>query len=175
MTGQNDFLQFDEENKNILTQEQYKEDVDRLSGFKAGVARSNVKNKVLKQVSTMSAAIGQVIKKRGHVATDESIEILTESINNAFPISNVKKEIYINPEFTLNSDGKYEWVINHTLGTADLIAKIYSHPDNVLLWGEADEITATTVKYVVKAQVDTETNTSKSPIEARTRKVVLIG
>ena len=62
MAGQNDILIFDENKENILTQESYIADVDRGDGFKAGFARSIVNNKVLRQVTMMCSALGELMK-----------------------------------------------------------------------------------------------------------------
>ena len=48
--AQNDFLQFDENNENVLTQDAYREDEQRISGAKSGVARSSLFNKVLNNI-----------------------------------------------------------------------------------------------------------------------------
>ena len=70
MAGQNDFLVFDENKENILTQENYSNDTDRLIGFKEGLARSIVHNKAFHQVTSMVSAIGEAIKDNGLVASD---------------------------------------------------------------------------------------------------------
>lgn len=84
MAGQNDFLIFDENKDNMLTQELYSVDGDRTDGFKKGLARSNVNNKVLHQTSMMCNAIGELAKEQGLVASDEgSIENLKSVVKQA--------------------------------------------------------------------------------------------
>lgn len=85
MSGQNDILQFDENKANILTQEVYASDTERLSGVKTGWARSILMNKVLRQCSMVASAIGEVIKNRGGVAQDAVFADLVSAINTAFP------------------------------------------------------------------------------------------
>lgn len=80
MAGQNDFLIFDENKDNMLTQELYSVDGDRTDGFKKGLARSNVNNKVLHQTSKMCSAIGELIKGYDGTATDGGT--LTELVDN---------------------------------------------------------------------------------------------
>ncbi len=84
MAGQNDFLIFDENQDNMLTQEIYATDSDRTDGFQTGLARSNVTNKVLHQTSMMCHAIGECIKDIDGTATDSgSVSDLKDAIKNA--------------------------------------------------------------------------------------------
>lgn len=84
MAGQNDFLIFDENKDNMLTQELYNSDSDRTNGFKTGLARSNVNNKVLHQTSMMCNAIGELAKEQGLIASDEgSIQDLKNVVKQA--------------------------------------------------------------------------------------------
>ncbi len=86
MAGQNDFLIFDENKDNMLTQELYSVDEDRTDGFKKGLARSNVNNKVLHQTSKMCSALGELIKSYEGIASDSStLSELMTNINTLFP------------------------------------------------------------------------------------------
>jgi hypothetical protein len=93
MAGQNDFLIFDENNENILTQELYEGDDDRLDGFKRGLARSNVNNKVLRQTSMMASAIGEYIKENNNVASDSNLEQLKNAFKNSVVSPNLNQTI----------------------------------------------------------------------------------
>ena len=88
MAGQNDFLIFDENQDNMLTQELYASDDDRTDGFKTGLARSNVTNKVLRQSSIMASAIGELVKTQGGQATDISLSNLVGSLKRLYSIKN---------------------------------------------------------------------------------------
>ena len=95
MAGQNDFLIFDENKDNLLQQELYASDSDRTDGFKTGLARSNVNNKVLHQTSMMCHAIGEILKDMGLTASDlGSVELLKENLNLAFSTSGVLQQCY---------------------------------------------------------------------------------
>lgn len=83
----NNFLVFDENNNNILTDAQYKVDTDRINGMTQGISRSIVFNKILRQASIMSSAFGSVLDSRGYDASDASLSSLTSSIDEAFPVS----------------------------------------------------------------------------------------
>lgn len=102
MAGQNDFLIFDENKDNMLTQELYSVDEDRTDGFKKGLARSNVNNKVLHQTSKMCSAIGELIKGYDGTATDGgTLTELVDNINGLFIFkpyvksANFKKGVYV--------------------------------------------------------------------------------
>lgn len=85
MAGQNDFLIFDENKDNMLTQELYQEDADRTDGFQKGVARSNVNNKVLHQTSMMCHAIGELAKDNDLIVSDEGgVDELKSAIGSLF-------------------------------------------------------------------------------------------
>lgn len=97
MAGQNDFLIFDESGTNMLSQEIYASDEDRTAGFKRGIARSNVNNKVLHQTSMMASSLGELIKKQGGQATDATIANLVSNLNRLFSI----KKYYSDATFDL--------------------------------------------------------------------------
>lgn len=68
----NEFLIFDENNVNTITQELYDIDPDRLNGVSRGRARSDLFNKTLRQCSIMANAIGAMIHDYGGNATESS-------------------------------------------------------------------------------------------------------
>ena len=98
MAGQNDFLVFDENSENMLTQALYASDEDRTDGFKTGLARSNVNNKVLRQTSIMASAFGYLVSKQGGQASDTSKSVLVSNLNRLFSI----KKYYLDATFDLN-------------------------------------------------------------------------
>lgn len=66
----NEFLIFDEEAENMLVQAVYAEDEERLEGFKTGLARSNITNKALYQVTKMCHTFGEILKDNDYNASD---------------------------------------------------------------------------------------------------------
>lgn len=68
----NQFLVFDEENVNTLSQELYDLDQERINGVSRGRARSDLFNKVMRQCSLMANAIGAMIEDFGGMATETS-------------------------------------------------------------------------------------------------------
>lgn len=84
MAAENNFLVFDENMENMLEQDLYKEDTDRVNGFKIGLARSNVNNKALFQTTKMCSALGEFIKENGQTASDAmSVEELKNALKSA--------------------------------------------------------------------------------------------
>lgn len=77
MAGKNDFLIFDENDINSLSTELYSTDEQRLNGVSSGIARSKLINKVLRQVSLMCSAIGQVVSDSGGNAVEEFEELVS--------------------------------------------------------------------------------------------------
>lgn len=80
----NKFLIFDEDNTNLLTDEQYSSDAQRISGVMPGKARSILHNKLFRQVSIMASAIGQVVANSGIDASDSNFTNLVTAIQSAF-------------------------------------------------------------------------------------------
>lgn len=86
--AQNDFLQFDENNENVLTQDAYREDEQRISGAKSGVARSSLFNKVMRQASTFVAGFGQFISEK-NINVLEDINSVKNALTNLFTAKNI--------------------------------------------------------------------------------------
>lgn len=78
----NEFLVFDESQTNTLTQEEYASDSQRIGGVSSGMARSDLHNKVLHQVSMMAAALAQVIADTGRDVSDQDLVLLTEQLKS---------------------------------------------------------------------------------------------
>lgn len=78
------FLQFDIQQTNMLSDSNYSTDVERDGGFVTGISRSILFNKVLFQTSTMSTAIANVLKARGYDAMDNNLTSLQQAIDDAF-------------------------------------------------------------------------------------------
>lgn len=58
---------------NILSNEEYESDVQRLSGHQPGIARSKLENKALKQANIMAAALAQFIVENTDQDIDDSM------------------------------------------------------------------------------------------------------
>lgn len=81
----NNFLLFDPNGVNMLSDEAYSTDGERLNGMAQGISRSILFNKILRQSSSMVAALGQVISERGYDALDNNQSSLVEGLKSAFP------------------------------------------------------------------------------------------
>ena len=72
MPGINEFLIFDENNNNSMTNEAYSTDGQRLNGVESGIARSSLYNKSIRQATIIGNAIGQIISENGYNAKEDS-------------------------------------------------------------------------------------------------------
>lgn len=81
------FLQFDTQQTNMLSDSEYQTDRERLGGFTTGISRSILFNKAVFQASTMATALATVITNRGFDALDNNLNSLVQAINTAFPES----------------------------------------------------------------------------------------
>jgi len=95
----NNFLQFDSENANILTQEEYLNDTQRINGASSGIARSKLFNKAVRQSTTMAAAIGEIISERGGNATEDITALKAAILDkllaaNGIPLSAETADLY---------------------------------------------------------------------------------
>lgn len=79
------FLVFNTNNNNMLSDTDYSTDQERISGVSQGISRSILFNKVLKQTSAMSAALGTVLSDRGYNAIDIDQPGLVQALSEAFP------------------------------------------------------------------------------------------
>lgn len=103
--AKNDFLVFDESQTNSLTQSEYETDGQRIGGVISGLARSDLHNKALHQLSIMVAALGQVIADSGKDASDQDVILLTDQL---------KGLISGNESIIIGDDGtKYRWGIDN--------------------------------------------------------------
>ena len=63
---------FDENKANMLSDEEYNTNIQRLNGVQTGVASSSLQNKTLYQTSLVAYAIGQLMIANGKDATDSA-------------------------------------------------------------------------------------------------------
>jgi hypothetical protein len=83
LAGTNNFQEFNPTLANAETDAQYLADTARLNGFVPGISSVSLFNKVFRQVSVMSAAIGQFIANQGFNASDADLTTLTSAVTNA--------------------------------------------------------------------------------------------
>lgn len=79
----NNFLVFDENNENVITDVEYQSHTQRIGGVLPGQALSNLHNKLYRQTSIMSSAIGDFISNNGFDASDTDKVALTSSLQGA--------------------------------------------------------------------------------------------
>lgn len=80
----NKFLIFDEAANNIQTDVDYLADVTRTDGIISGQARSIVHNKLFRQTSIMTSALGELIKDYGGDADDSIFATLVTNLKDTF-------------------------------------------------------------------------------------------
>lgn len=81
----NNFLQWDESKNNILADVDYENSAVRSGGIPSGTrtaAASNLHNKLFYQLSTMVAALGEMLKGKGYDASDADIATLIAALGN---------------------------------------------------------------------------------------------
>lgn len=107
MAGINEFLIFDENNQNTLSNESYSIDTQRLNGVGVGIARSNLQNKFQRNVSVMTATFGKIIADRGMNAIEE-VDELEEALKSTFGNAGGWNVTLIN--FNVS-----DWIVDDTL------------------------------------------------------------
>jgi hypothetical protein len=83
LAGTNNFKVFNEAFSNAQTDAEYNADTARINGLSAGMANLNLHNKLFRQVSVMTAAIGQFIANKGNNASDTDIVALTQAFESS--------------------------------------------------------------------------------------------
>lgn len=138
--GQNNFLVWDENNANILPQEEYVIDTDRINGFKAGLARSIAFNKVLKQASTMASAMGELIKRRELIADDSDVQALADALENTLVTDGANKSLSNLDEV---GEARFEGKADTSLDNLDELgkAKFINYPYFCVSSGNIDSTT----------------------------------
>lgn len=109
------YLVFDQNQTNILSDEAYQNDIERLDGMTQGISRSILFNKVLLQSSALCYAIARVAVDRGFDMIDTDSQGLYNAMSQAFPINRglpvglivpTTAPITVAPEGFLLPDGK---------------------------------------------------------------------
>lgn len=76
------FLQFDSNQTNMLSDAAYGSDTQRQSGVSSGIARSSLHNKVLFQSSTMACALANLMVDNGLNASDNNLTALKTNLGS---------------------------------------------------------------------------------------------
>lgn len=108
--------------ENIVSDDEYSVDGQRIKGVVPGLAPANLHNKLYKQATVMAAAIAQVMVERGFNAMDNDYDGLVTALRGAFAYSvNDKKP---------NSSGNIDY---HLLNFDDVypVGSIYMSVNNV--------------------------------------------
>jgi hypothetical protein len=79
----NDFLVFNPNGNNELTQPNYVANATRANGLVTGVAIKELHNKLFKQTSMMAAALGTLLDENGLTATDSNFTALKNALKTA--------------------------------------------------------------------------------------------
>ena len=99
------FLQFDSNQTNMLSDSIYSNDTQRISGVSSGIARSNLYNKHAFQTSTMCKAIADFLVDNNVNAMDNNLTALKNSIANVFAtISMDSQNVKITGTQTITGD-----------------------------------------------------------------------
>ena len=103
----NDFIKFNPNKNNQLTQEEYNTNTDRMNGIGSGtIADSKLHNFLFNQISTMVSELGNFISNQGYDAKNDVN--LQDNLANA-----IKSFIYSSLTATQNSGGGVlSWRIN---------------------------------------------------------------
>lgn len=84
----NNFLIFDENNQNSMSDADYANNSQRQDGFVSGVARSDLFNKSLRQSTVIASAIGQILSDKGYTVSDTTdFDTLVGYIKTVFNIT----------------------------------------------------------------------------------------
>lgn len=84
----NEFLVFNEANNNALSQADYQSNVVRTGGIAPGLATKEIYNKLFRQVTVMTNAIGEVLVSAGLNASDANSPALIAAITTALSTAN---------------------------------------------------------------------------------------
>lgn len=83
------FLQHDSDKNNIQNDSDFLASTTRTGGFTSGVAPSVYFNKLLYQLSTMIAALGQAMANKGYTVSDTTLATLTTTLENIMTLADM--------------------------------------------------------------------------------------
>lgn len=129
----NNFKLFDENRQNMLSDQEYNDSQQRLSGVQAGIASSMLNNKFSYQMSLVAYAIAQMMNANGYDATDSlavsafvgnlSNSVLQKVIDKATSveaIAGLNDTKWITPAKVKQFAENYDFAAEHTLISANV-------------------------------------------------------
>ena len=151
------FLQFDTQAENMLDDESYAGDSQRVSGVATGLARSALYNKQAFQASTMATALAMVMVQNGQNAMDNNLNSLAANLQNTFITSGVNNTFSGVNTFTNITKFKAntQEVLDAILGTPPSETKyaVYGFEDKNGTWLGGFEQVYSTNGYILKQMV----------------------
>lgn len=142
--AKNNFLIFDENIVNMMSQSDYQTSLSRQSGVGTGIADSMLENKKSYQASLMAHALGELIASRGYDADDTSpVELVNNLVNSVTDIVAPEIGDYLYTARTIN-DPKWIKCQGQTLSGGDYpeLASLFatSAPKvNISSWKKIDQ------------------------------------
>ena len=117
MAGINEFLIFDENNQNTMTNQAYSTDDQRLNGVSTGIARSALYNKTMRQSSVMVNAIAKYLSEKGYDVKEDDSELYKLFSNVISPVGmGVGDVLYLDETEETEYDWEYVNECNPTKG-----------------------------------------------------------
>lgn len=109
----NNYLLFDQSIDNMISQNEYAADPQRMNGFSSGIARSAMFNKVLYQASSMIKVLGDVLATAsGQDISDNDLttlnEVMTEFLINSAGALSLTNTSVTTSNWTLESTPTFE-------------------------------------------------------------------
>lgn len=144
----NQILKFCVNAGNILTQEEYQADTQRLNGVTPGVARSNVANKVWRQVSTIAAGVAKFIADNQStnitdaLSAEDVANFLFLAINSSLSVTAGQFDndtSLATTAFVQRALGNYSGVIQYSNQTASILTAYAGRV--VILSGSSNTLT----------------------------------
>lgn len=168
--AQNDFLVFNENDNNTLTQEEYSTDSQRIGGLQGGIARSKIHNKLLRQLSIATYSLAKIITDSGQDALDTDPEAFYTNLKTVLQqVQGATEGIAGILELASNADVDAINPANENTANdtkAVTLRKIVRGIKNKKLIQQASQITEGVTRYAnfTEAQSQTSNNLAISPL-----------
>lgn len=143
----NNFKLFDEKKANMMTDEEYAINQQRLNGVQSGVASSQLQNKTLYQTALMCYALAQLMAANGYDANDANA--VSTFVNN-LSLSMVQKVVDKASAADLDAKTVGKWVDANQLGNYLKLSGGSLTGDLILNGDPIDSFQAATKQYVDK-------------------------
>lgn len=141
----NNFKLFDEKKANMMTDEDYAINQQRLNGVQSGVASSQLQNKTLYQTALMCYALAQLMAANGYDANDANA--VSTFVNN-LSLSMVQKVVDKASAADLDAKTVGKWVDANQLGNYLKLSGGSLTGDLILNGDPTDLLQAATKQYV---------------------------